>query len=196
MDDHCEWTVGVVGWTACPCDCTCCVGGVAARPRSKFDLHGCLWILICIGRGRRENSDDISSNRPCNLRGGPFYRVCNELSLIVGRRIERSSVVGCDISFSEVIRLNLCTVCSQPLQINFIQVVRFQHQRANNSRTGCRLHCNLDLAKHDVEQARELGSVAGFGDCEGYAIRIVGRVSGGGEGVHGTFREVDADCLA
>ena len=80
-------------------------------------------VLVWVGCGRSENSDHGATDGPGNLRGGPFDSVCDEVGLVVGSRIELSSVEGGDISLSKIIRLNLCTIGSQPLHIDLVKVV-------------------------------------------------------------------------
>lgn len=147
--------------------------------------------MICVCCRWSENSNDRTSYRPCNLRLGPFYGVCNEVILIVSCRVELPTIVCCNISFAEVVRLDFCSICSQPLHIDFVEVVRLQHECTNDTSSRCCFHREGDLAKHNIEYACQGWGVTGLCDCEGDAIRVVGWSSRGSEGINRSFGKVD-----
>ena len=107
--------------------------------------------------------------------------------------MESTSVVCRRLAFAEVIGLDLRRVCTKPLPVNLVKVVRLHDEAADNACAWSCLECYRDLAKHYIPLRGKLRSVAGLPHGEGYAIGIVGRVSIGAETVGSSFREIDVD---
>ncbi|KAI6772566.1 hypothetical protein HG530_003524 [Fusarium avenaceum] len=85
---------------------------------------------------------------------------------------------------------------AEPLNVDLVEDVGLENKRRDNTGTGCGLHCDLDTAKHDVEERSQLRCIVGTGYCEGNTLAVVFGGTGGGEGVDFAFGEVDIDAHA
>ena len=194
LDLHAERALGVVRRPMGPVDGALRVSRVTARPGAELDLHRGLRVLA-VGVVVAQRPHRGAAHGPDDPVGGPVDRVRGELALVVRCRVGLPAGLRVvRVPFAEVVRLHLGVVETKPLQVDLVEVVRLQHERADDSRTGCGLHGDLDSPKHDVEETVELGRIAGLGDRESRTAGAVsGTASAGCEGVDTSLREIDTD---
>ncbi len=81
---------------------------------------------------------------------------------LLGRRVELAAVVRARLALAEVVGLHRAAVGAEPLHVDLVQVIRLQHQRADDAVARRALHGELDAAEHDVEDAGELRASPGL----------------------------------
>lgn len=143
LDNHVKRTFFVVGRTARPryidvsymwhkrrrkgtvlhTDNTRLIIRITTRPDSNSSCHGCLGIVIALHHSRCQSSNHDIINQPLQLFGCPVQSVLVERSLAVNC-VERPTIVGCSISFAEVVWLSLIRFPPKPfLDKNSIRFV-------------------------------------------------------------------------
>ena len=111
LDIHRERRGGVVRLTTSPLDRTLRVIGVATGPDTDADAHGCLGVVGSVdGVGVLECADDFAVEEPFDSLGGPVDRVRVEGLFGSGDGHSCAAVVGCGVSFAEVVGLDLGVV--------------------------------------------------------------------------------------
>lgn len=145
-----------------------------SNPVTHLDQHRRLWEVlaskserISVEKGSGQGAVDV----PFDVFRGPVNRV-----LVVG--IDRSghwvvngTVIGGRVSLSEEIALDGRVGRSEPLPINFIEIVRFENERADGTGSRAGLHGDGDLAKEDVLGALDGWRVGALGDGKLSTIR-------------------------
>lgn len=187
LDIHGEGTSSVVSFTTSPLNGTLAVVRVTTSPDADLDTHGSLRVILAVqGIGILQSADNLAVQNPLNAAGRPIDSIGVE-GLFGGRHIHGSvAVVRSGVALTEVVGLDIVVISTNLLlfsklemikfgyvtkwykahPVNLVQVIRFQHGGADDTRAVGSSHLNLDPAEEDVEVTLNGGSIALLGDGE------------------------------
>lgn len=195
LDSHGKRALRVVGFATGPRDGALGVAGVTARPDAHLELHRGLGV-VSVGVVVFENAHLLAGDGPDDAVCRPVDGVGDEVVLVVVGRDRDGGAVGA-LALPKVHGLQLGGRAAQKLHVDLVEIVRLQHHAADDAGARGALHGDLDLAKHDVEDAVQGRGVALLADGEGDAVVAVGRgAAAGREGVDLALGEVDVDFHA
>lgn len=124
-----------------------------SNPGSHLDAHRSLGVVeavkslwVVIGEG----SDQRISNVELDRFLSPVERVGDELVHRARYWVSSSTVVGGSVALSEEVGLNVCGISTDPLEINFIQILGLENETADNTGPWGSLHSDGDLSEEDV----------------------------------------------
>lgn len=89
-----------------------------------------------------ESTDQVGTNIPFDIVGGPVDGIGGHGADRVGDRVVDGSVVGSGVSLSEEVAFNLRIIGSKPLPIDFIEVIGFEDEAANDTGTRAGFGCH------------------------------------------------------
>lgn len=150
LDEHGKWAFGVVGWSTGPLNRAGRVGWITTAPGTHFDLHGRLRILVWLSIGCCQGSYRDAVDLPHNLVCRPVDGVGLESGLTSCVRVEGTSIIRTRDALSEVICLDLVRITAEPFPVYLVQVIRLQHEAADDASSRRRFGHYLHFAKHDV----------------------------------------------
>lgn len=167
-DGHGVRTLGVVRFPTSPRNSIRLVVFVSGRPHPQSDIHGRLReVLAPIRLVILQHPHTRAINEPFDLLLRPACRVIMEIRL----RFERDgmpdgAVIAGGVSFAEVIALDKTVVAAQDLPIDFIEIVGFENDAADDALTGGSFHPDLDFTAEDVKVGLDGGCIAAVGNGE------------------------------
>lgn len=126
----------------------------------------------CDGITVVDSSDNSTVDKPIDLVLGPVDGIFVECVYSITDSVCSTAIVACGVALSKEIALNLVGLGSDPLQINLIEVGRFENEGRNNTGSWRSLHDHRDLSEHDVLVHRD-GRSFGRLDCEEGTITSV-----------------------
>ena len=213
VDVHGEGSLAVVGLTASPLNGALAVVRITTSPDTNPHVHGSLRESgAALGLIVRNGTDFIAIDAPLDVVLGPVDRVgVPGVDRSIDRGI-RFAVIGGGITFSEVVGLDLVVVATKTLlwyvrlawsqhgniqepthPVDLVEIIRLQHNAADNAGSRGNLHFNIDSAEEQVAFGLNGGCVTLLGDGElSTVIAKVHFTSGGLPSVQGglTLAEV------
>lgn len=168
---HGVGTLLVVGQSARPFNCAVCVGGVSTGPDTDSDVHGRLREVLSVVRiFVKEGADKASVNVPFDLLSCPERGIIMEVLLRLIDRIVDGAIVGRGVALSKVICLGVGIIGAHEFPVNFVEIVRFEDDAADDSLTRGGFQPDLHDAKEEVELGLDRGRLASHGDGHSGAI--------------------------
>ena len=193
-DVHGVGTLFVVGQPTRPFNCAVGVGGVSTGPDTDSNVHGGLREVLSVIRiFVMEGADEVPVNVPFDLLSCPERGVVVEVLLRLIDRIVDSTVVGRSVALSKVVGFSVGIVDAHEFPIDFVQIVGFEDDAADDSLARGGFQPDLDDAEEKVELGLDRGGFASHGDGHSGAIGPVLDCASGGvpdSGVSGRFGEV------
>ena len=84
------------------------------------------------------------------------------------------TVVRRRVAFTEVVGLDVGRGRAEEFPIDFIQVVRFEDNRANNALSRGRLHLDFNVAEEEIAVGLDCWSITALVDCKLSTVGIIG----------------------
>jgi len=151
-----------------------------SNPVAHSDLHRSLRVVGAsksLGVAEGNSADSCGADTPCDLILGPLDSVGLESADGISNWMSSTAIVRRRVALSEEIALHLHILGTNPLQIDFVQIIRFEDERADDTVSWGGSHHSSDLAKHNVLVVLHNRCIAGLVDVE-----------------HGTIFGVVLDC--
>lgn len=153
LEDHGERSFRVVHQTTGPLDRALRIPLDTSRPDAitnvarslRVILAGPLRIFICQGPG------ELAVNPPLQLLLGPVRGVVVEFRVGIGDIVVAAAVEGLIVTLAEIVGLDLAGVVTHPFPVNLIQVVRLQHDTADDTGALGHFDVGLDNTEEDVK---------------------------------------------
>jgi hypothetical protein len=216
LNIHDEWSIIPVSLTTGPLNGACGFSGGTSIPVTELDLHWSLRVVLAVQSiAVVELADSNVVDGPDDTLGSPVDSVKMPAVLGSGDVIVNSTIIGGGVALAEVVGLDRSGVTTKPFlqsksediqisnarksyPVNFIKVVRFHNNTANDTGAVGSFHVDFDLAKEDVVSAGdgwgltlrlhdELGSILSVGESGAFGQSEVFTLSSS---------EVDSDGLA
>lgn len=108
-----------------------------------------------------------------------------------------STVVAASVAFAEVVGFNLGGITAESFPVDLVQVIGFEHNRADNASTGSSLHRHLGSTEKEVCTGFDGRSIALFGNGErGTVAAVADRACGDTPVLRSAGSEVGVDGSA
>lgn len=153
LEDHGKRGFRVVHQTTGPFDRALRIPLNTGRPDAIAKVARSLRVILAgpLGVFVRQGPDEIAVNPPLQLLFGPVSGVVVEFGVGIGDIVVTATIEGLIVTLAEIVRLDLAGVVTHPFPVNLIQVVRLQHDTADNTGALGHLDVGLDNTEEDVK---------------------------------------------